>query len=480
VKRSDWSWLGLSALAVVVSALKSPPFPINDPALFEYFGRQMLHGQRLYADLLDVKPPSIFVVNELWQRLFGDDYALHTYAEAAVNAGAIVLFALMLRRWKIEAWALGTFLFAAFFSLPFPQFGYAQHYAVFFIVLGLYLSACARNVWAGAALALATTFWFPAALTALPILLQPIARRERLLAIAGFAAMLALYGLWMLASFGTSVFDFFWTVWREYGTSGGGGLNFPQYGVPGIDFAQLQVTFRDQALGPAIGALVLLLLVVARRPLGPASRFALIWSGCALLGTAIPPKFAEHYFLPSIPPLTMAIASFGLPQPQFNWRLLPLAGALALSAVTAQRTLFFAQSFSSRAIGVVNLGDWLRSSIGPDAIVFPYEFAPEVDLAADAHLPASDAGLRNILLKRFDWTTPPQVVVFGPFFVPPRVRQGLAVEIRSSPAARRIAYAPVCRGLTGGFAVYARPQYAADFHCTLSELIFGAYGEPRR
>src|ERR1700724_2343161 len=118
LSRNDWIYLGLSALAVVFSVLKMPVFPVNDPALFEYFGREMLHGQRLYADLLDVKPPSIFIVNELWQRRFSDDYALQTSAEAAVTIAAIALPPLLLRRWKIEAWPHGTFLFALSFSLP--------------------------------------------------------------------------------------------------------------------------------------------------------------------------------------------------------------------------------------------------------------------------------------------------------------------------------------------------------------------------
>src|ERR1700732_1363717 len=134
----DWLYVAASALAVAGSILKAPFFPSDDPALFEYYGWAMLHGQRLYADLLDVKPPSIYVVNELWQWLFGENYALHTYAEAAVAAATIALFALLLRRWKIRACALGTFLFAVFFTLPLREFDFAEQYAVFFIVLGLY------------------------------------------------------------------------------------------------------------------------------------------------------------------------------------------------------------------------------------------------------------------------------------------------------------------------------------------------------
>jgi hypothetical protein len=297
----DWVYVALSALAVVVSVLKAPVFPINDPALFEYFGWAMLHGQRLYADLLDVKPPSIFVVNALWQTLFGDNYALHTYAEAAVIAASIALFALFLRRRQIPAWALGTFLFAVFFSIPFPQFNYTQHYAIFFIVLGLYLSARGWNLFAGGALALASTFWPPAALTCIPILLEPSGRRERILLLGGFLGTAGLYALAMVAAFGPHIFDYFLTVWTNYAGR-----------APQITISQLEVTLFDSALGPGIGVLLLLLLLAVRRPVSAASRFALIWSACALAGTAIPPRFSEHYFLPSVPALAMAIAAFGL------------------------------------------------------------------------------------------------------------------------------------------------------------------------
>jgi len=459
LSRSDWMWLGLSALAVVVSVLKAPSFPINDPALFEYFGRQMLHGQRLYADLLDVKPPSIFVVNALWQRLFGDDYALHTYAEATVNAGAIVLFALMLRRWKIEAWALGTFLFAAFFSLPFPQFDYTQHYAVFFIVLGLYLSACSRNVWAGAALALATTFWFPAALTALPILLQPIARRERLLLVSGFAGMLALYLVVLLVFFGPRLFSDFERLW---------GMRVGRYG---FDLIDLRRTINLSALAPAIGVLLLLLLMVVRRPLAPASRFALIWSACALAGTAIPPDFFEHYFLPSVPALVMAIASFGPTFRDVMRRPIIAAAALLLLYNDAQRIVANTDKFERQAETIVVLGEWIRSSIGGGATIYTYEYLPELDLVASAVMPGRSS-LLDFTGERFNWPHFPQVIVFGPHTPLPHI-----VEARKPIVARgrkrTVKYVPVCTDSTAIFLVYSIPSLAASFHCRNGTLVFG-------
>jgi hypothetical protein len=257
--RGDWTYLASSALALVVSVLKAPTFPINDPALFEYFGWAMLHGRRLYTDLLDVKPPSIFLVNALWQLLLGENYALHVYAEAGLSAGAILLFALLLRRWKIGAWALGTFVFAASFSLPFPEFNYTQHYAIFFIVLALYLSACGHNFWAGAALALATTFWLPACFTSLAILFQPIARRERWLVTGGFVATLLLYLAASFVFFGPQLFGDFVRIWS---------VRVQNHPFNARDVRQI-LTYS--ALVRTIGVLVLVLLVTVRRPIPPAA-----------------------------------------------------------------------------------------------------------------------------------------------------------------------------------------------------------------
>jgi hypothetical protein len=459
---TDWVYLGLSALAVVIPVFKAPFFPINDPAFFEYFGRAMLHGQRLYVDLIDSKLPSIFVVNALWQALFGDNYALHTYAEAALNAASIALFAILLRRRQIPAWALGTFLFAVFFSIPFPQFNYTQHYAIFFIVLGLYLSARGWNLFAGGALALASTFWPPAALTCIPILLEPSGRRERILLLGGFLGTAGLYALAMVAAFGPHIFDYFLTVWTNYAGR-----------APQITISQLEVTLFDSALGPGIGVLLLLLLLAVRRPVSAASRFALIWSACALAGTAIPPRFSEHYFLPSVPALAMAIAAFGLSKKHVLRRPFLAVGAAALSLFMFERSATLARGFSERANEVVVVGGWIRSNIGAGGTVYPDEFAPELELAASARRPPTEAGLQDILRKRFAWKIPPQVIVFGPYTIPDSVRQGHSVTVTSGPTTRPFKYVPVCLGLTGPYAVYVLPRSAKAFRCSTYDLIFG-------
>jgi len=450
--RGDWLYLGLSALAVVASVFKAPSFPSDDAALFEYFGWAMLGGQRLYADLLDVKLPSVFVVNALWQRLFGDRYILHTCAEAVVAAATISLFALLLRRWKIQAWALGTFVFAVAFVLPFNEFDFAEHYAVFFIVLGLYLSARGSNLWAGAALAVATTFWLASSLTCIPILLQPIGRRARFALLAGFAATCALYAIGALAAFGAGPIANLIHVWA---------VRFARV-PPRMEFIE--------PLDMIVGALVLLLLLAVRRPLGPASRFALVWSGCAALGTAIPPNFFESYFLPLTPALSMAIASFGLPRANLIRRPSFALGALVLVALATQRALAIRTAIADLQSNYVPVGAWIRSSIGSDATIYTEEYLPEVFLAAHARMPAP-ASLLVFSPGRLEWLRPPQLLVFGPRFASPVARQNQPLFATRHD---RREYDPVCTGRTGSLILYAPPQDVSTFRCGARNLSFGS------
>ena len=452
--RADWAYLGLSALAVAASALKAPSFPSDDPALFEYFGWAMLHGQRLYTDLLDVKLPGIYLVNAFWQLLFGGNYALHTAAEAAVTAATIVLFALLLRRRQIPAWALGTFLFAVFFSLPFREFDYAEHYAVFFIVLGLYLSARGRNLFAGASLTLASTFWPPALLTGIPILLEPIARRERLLLIAGFLAMLALYLLGLLAVFGSQFFADLTHIWAER-----------------AEASPLRTASILQApLGAAIGAQLLLLWLVVRRPASAASRFALIWSGCALAGTAIPPNFFEVSFLPLTPALAMAIASFGFARENLVRRPIIAFTAAALIAVATQKALAVRTDLDALVSNYVPISEWIRSSIGTGATIYTEDYVPEVYLAAHALMPGRSS-LLFFTTGRLTWRRVPQLLIFGPFNIPPPVR--LQKPLRDVDHGGLI-FDPVCPGRTGDLALYALPGSVGAFGCAGGNLVFGS------
>jgi hypothetical protein len=427
---------------------KVPRFPINDPAFFEYFGRSLLHGGRLYSgDLIDLKLPSIYLINALWQAWFGSNYFLHICAEAAINAGSIVLFAVTLRRAGVTAWALGTFLFAVFFSLPFPQFDYAQHYSVFFIVLAVCLSFYGRYALAMAALALATTFWFPAALTCLPILMQRPSKRW-LRFFIGFVAVATVYVLGLYLAFGPQIFAEFMTMWTHYVRGSG------------VSILRLSQTLLSSGLGPGVLAMLALLLLVVRRPTSNVSRFALVWSACALAGFVIPPRFSEHYLLPSTPALAMAIAAYGFSLKAVVRRPIVALLALALLSMSAVNAFKAALGFAEYATYVEGLGRWIRSSVGSGAVIYSREFIPEVQLASDARKPGKSYAMAGPLA----WQELPQVILFGPNKMPK-----LALEYRDVIAtwnSTRIVYKPVCPGRTGRLIVYAESHSVNAFRCS--------------
>src|ERR1700688_1779463 len=99
--------LGLAACAALlgVAFLKATPFPTSDSAYFEFVGRQMLHGAQLYRDVWDNQLPSIYLTNELWQMLMGEQYRLHIAAEIAIQALSATLFAVLLRSMNVRPWA---------------------------------------------------------------------------------------------------------------------------------------------------------------------------------------------------------------------------------------------------------------------------------------------------------------------------------------------------------------------------------------
>jgi len=437
----------LSGVAVIVSVLKAPRFPINDPALFEYFGRSILHGEQLYgATLSDIKLPSIYLVNVLWQFLFGSNYFLHTCAAALVNLASIALFALTLRKFGVRAWALGTFLFAAFFTLPFPQFDYAQHYAAFFIVLGVWLAASERFVLAGLSLAVATTFWLPAALTCIPLLLQPLRRQQRVALVAGLFGVTAVLVLATLVAFGRSIVGFIF-VWMSY--------------LHAIDVpvARLRETLLDSALGSSILAMLAMLAVVVRRPATRAERFALIWSGCMLAGFAIPPRFSEHYLLPAVPALAMAIAAYDPSLIAARRRALVALVALGLLVFAARNSIRHGQHVDAYAAYAQRIGHWIGANLGVGAVIYTFEFVPEVLLAADGVSPGRTYEQDgNFARERI-----PDVLVFGPYNPPDVARRHLDITARRQSVT--VTYVPVCAGRTGELIVYVVSSKAGVFAC---------------
>jgi hypothetical protein len=444
-------WLGAASFAVIVSIFKTPRFPVTDPALFEYFGRALLNGGTLYSgNLIDNKLPSIYLINVLWQALFGSNYFLHTCAEAVVNFVSIAIFALALRRAGVAAWALGTFLFALFFCLPFPIVDTVYHYAVFFTVLGVCLAFYGRGVFAGIAIAAATTFSFPAMLTCIPILMQ-FAGRRRLFFVTGFFGFGVAYALAMHAAFGPDVFASLAYQWLAYAQ------NFSTSGQ-GFRMERLHEVLTT-GLGAAIPAMIALLLLVVRRPTSDVSRFALIWSTCALAGFFIPPLLlADRFLLPATPALAMAIASYNPTPMDVTRRPLLALVALALVALAAFNTVRQAEITNSNSRYLAALGEWIRSSYVSGATMYTFDYVPELPLAADStRLVSNTSGAQRA------WSTTPDILVAGPFPDPAAVQRNPELTIASG--VNRIAYKLVCPQRAEPFAIYVAAPRAPAFNC---------------
>ncbi len=424
---SNRLYLGLAGLAVAISVFKVPRFPIGDPALFEYYGKALLHGGALYAgNLIDNKLPSVYLINALWQALFGSNYFLHACAEAAFNLGSIALFAAALRRAGIEAWALGALLFAVFLSLPFPYFDTVYHYAIFFVVLGIFLRFHDRDLWAGVSIAAATTFCFPAALTCVPILMQR-PRPARIRFLAGFFGFAVLVALGMTAIFGPHVFVVLTKQWQAYVAH-----------VDWSEFSQHAVVLLASGMGAGILAMLALLLLVVRRSASGAARFALVWLACALGGFVISPQFVtDRFLLPSVPAFAMAIASYNPALDDVKRRPIVAIVALALLLLTAINSARDANKVGLYAEYVQSYGAWVRASVGSGAPMFVRDWAPEVPLAADA-----------LMLRRYDDAgrlvvpASTQLLVLGPFEIPDAARRGEDLTLPSG--SRQLLFKRVC------------------------------------
>lgn len=460
----DTACIALAALVAIVSVLKVPAMPVNDPAFYEWSGWAMTHGERLYTDFTDQKLPSIFLVNALWQWLFPTNYQLHAWVEGGINLVVFALFALLLRGNRVAAWAQATLLFAVAYSLPFPQFNYPEHYAVLFIVLAYWLAFRKQNVLAGASLAIAATFWPPAALGLVPPLARRVSRNEKLAFTGGFAG-LGIIGL-------LAAMPLLGPVWFMKPLMNALG------GLTGLDAVQLHTTFFVSALGPAILSLLLLLWLVARDVENEAQAFALWWAVVALMGTAIPPKFSEHYFLPSVPALSMAVGAFGFPRGSVRAR--PVAAILLAASLifTVRNAVVVTAAALPYGRTVEALSRSVLSSIGPGHVLWTSEYAPELFLATlsvqagpltihgqESGFGAASGASTDLAIAKDQWLHYPDLVIYGPY--KPLRRQRLALlnwSLLGGPP-----YVAVCPRQYGPFAVYATAELSRRLSCATAQ-----------
>lgn len=268
----------------------------------------------------------------------------------------------------------------------------------------------------------------------------------------------------MTAIFGPHVFAVLMRQWHAYVVR-----------TDWSGFAQHASVLLASGMGAGILAMLALLLLVVRQPASDASRFALVWSACALGGFIISPQFVtDRFLLPSVPALAMAIASYGPGLKDMARRPIVAIVACALLLLTAINSVRDAQRVDLYADYVQAFGGWIRSSVGSGAPMFVHDWAPEVPLASDA-----------LMLRRYDDAgrlvigATAEVLVFGPFEIPDAVRRG--DDLSPPSGSRAIVYKRACPRAAPHllyFIVYAAAAKSDAFSCMDEPRALAPGGQP--
>jgi hypothetical protein len=353
-----------------------PPF--SDDALFEYYGRAIAHGSRLYVDLWDNKLPGVYLINAALQAPFDGRYAAHALVQATFDAASVLLFAFILRRNGLALWAPAAVAFSVFVSVLPPSFNTVENFALPFQLLAVALWSDGRRVAAGAALAIAATFWIPGAVLLVALLAAERGTKPRVLVAAGFAGTLIVYAAAILAWFGVREIADLIRSWGPYAASNAGGRTHA-----GGRLGAVAAAYHG-LVGSGLGILLAVLAAVARKPTTPVQRFALVWLACALVAATAPGSFYSHYFIPAIPPCILAIAAFGVERRVTVQRAAFGVVALFFAVRTAGSAVLDTSLTRVDAHEQAAIGERVRAITGPHAVVRIDDYAPAIYLAADA------------------------------------------------------------------------------------------------
>jgi hypothetical protein len=368
----------LAVLIPFVAALWKVEPPFSDDALFEYYGRAIAHGSRLYVDLWDNKLPGVYVVNAALQALFDSRYVAHALAQAVFDAASVLLFAFILRRNAVALWVPAVVAFSVFASVLPPTFNTVENFALPFQLLAFALWSDGRRTAAGAALAIAATFWIPGAVLLIALLVGERETRARVLAAAGFVGMLIVYAVALVGWFGVREIADLVQSWGPYAATNAGGRTHAggRLGAASAAYHGL--------VGSGMGILLALLAAVVRKPTTPVGRLALVWLACALVAATAPGSFYSHYFIPAIPPCILAIAAFGVDRRVTAQRAVFGLVAAFFAVQTAGSAVRDTSFTRVRAREQAALGERIRAIAGPHAVVVIDDYAPAIYLAADA------------------------------------------------------------------------------------------------
>src|SRR5829696_3391980 len=143
--RAHWPAL-LAAAVTVILGIPTLNYPYGpDQALFAYIGAHLRHGERLYVDVWDVKPPGIFWIYAAIGVIPGPSFrVLRTVDLLYVVASVIALYALATLYWGRVAGFVAGLLYGAVYVVATGYWHSAQPDS--FMVLPLVLGALAYEV----------------------------------------------------------------------------------------------------------------------------------------------------------------------------------------------------------------------------------------------------------------------------------------------------------------------------------------------
>ena len=140
-KSNLFVWLGLIGLAVIFRFITFFPLTIDmDESTYLVMADQMLNGGVLYKDVIDIKPPGVFLIFSVVQLLFGKSiFMVRLFAALVVGTGGYFVYQTK-RNWESEKWPsiLSGAAFVFMFNFYFGFSANTEIFFVFFTALGIW------------------------------------------------------------------------------------------------------------------------------------------------------------------------------------------------------------------------------------------------------------------------------------------------------------------------------------------------------
>jgi hypothetical protein len=344
-------------------ALLQSGYPVSDSAAFEYIGRAMIRGHALYRDVWDNKPPGIYTMNALWQKLFGEAYRWHAIAEAAIALVSAGLLVAVMRRFRVKGWAYALVAQTVLLTLV-GLLNATEAYALP-LILGSILSVTnGRHAITGALVAFGCLFWIPASLMIFPLFtLCNMSTRLRLS--GGFCVVLVISTIAFVAIVGGENMVQLLVSWASYVTTPTSPYS---HHLALLNYIPALYNLYKGAVLSGTAALLAVLTSVIHKPKTDAQRFGLVWSAAMIAAAFAGTRFYSHYFIPASAALLFTICSYSFGQKPRLRMVVFLLVATGFAAAAVRDTRAEMIDRSTRSTNVVRVGSVIRSRLSAPTI----------------------------------------------------------------------------------------------------------------